>query len=223
VNRTRVVLADDHVVLREGLRLLIDSQRDLKVVAEAATSQEALERVRETQPRVLCLDLSMPGWGGVSTIERIGAITTHTRILVLTMHDDIAYVRSAVAAGAMGYILKSTPIADLLSAIRAVAVGNRAIDSRLQESFGEASGEAPAQGCHQLSRREREVLEHLIRGHTHQEIADKLFVSVKTVETYRARVREKTGLKTRADFVRYGLDAGLLLTSDLPESKHDPN
>ena len=220
MNRTRVVLADDHVILREGLRLLIDSQRDLRVVAEAGTSQEALERVQELEPRVICLDLSMPGWGVVATIERINSASKATKILILTMHDDLAYVRSAIAAGASGYLLKSTPVAELLNAIRSVAGGSRVIDSRFRDAFSEnTSSQTPL--CLQLSRREKEVLEHLVLGYTHQEIANKLFLSVKSVETYRARVREKTGLKTRADFVRYGLDAGLIHSSEEIRLKPD--
>ena len=121
MNRTRVVLADDHAVLREGLRALIGSQPDLEVVAEAGTGPEAVDRVRDTAPRVLCLDLSMPGWGGAATIERVRAASPRTRVLVLTMHDDPAYIRVALAAGADGYVLKTTRAPDLLAAVRAVA------------------------------------------------------------------------------------------------------
>ncbi|MBP3958450.1 response regulator transcription factor [Gemmata sp. G18] len=219
MNRTKVVLADDHAILREGLRALISIQADLEVVGEAATGLEAIDRVQETIPRVLCLDLSMPGWGSGPTIARVNQVSPRTRVLVLTMHNDPAYVRSALAAGAAGYFLKSSPSHELLAAIRATATGARVIDSALQGVLEDAP---PPAGLPQFSRRETEVLEHLVKGHTHQEIADLLFLSVKTVETYRARLREKTGLKSRADFVRYGLDAGLLnapeaVTDSLPE------
>jgi two-component system, NarL family, response regulator NreC len=203
---TPVVLADDHAILRAGLRGLIDAQPDLKVVGEAATGPDAVARVGETGARVLCLDLSMPGAGWADTIRRVREACPAARVLVLTMHDDPAYLRAAVAAGADGYMLKSSPPADLLTAVRRVAAGLPAIDPALKPS----APNAPPAGTAVLSRREREVLELLARGHTHQEIADKLFVSVKTVETYRARVKEKTGLQTRADFVRYGAEAGLL-------------
>ena len=207
--RTRVVLADDHLILREGLRALINAQPDLEVVGEAASGTETIDRVQATEPRVLCLDLSMPGWGSATTIARVTQLAPRTRVLVLTMHNDPAYVRSALAAGAAGYFLKTTPFPDLLAAIRTVAVGNRAIDPALGDVLESPppAGEQPP-----LSRRETEVLELLVRGLTHQEIADQLFLSVKTVETYRARLREKTGLKTRADFVRYGLETGLIGT-----------
>jgi DNA-binding NarL/FixJ family response regulator len=219
VNRIRIVLADDHAILREGLRTLIDYQRDLRVVGEAGTGQEALERVRETQPRVLCLDISMPGWCAVYTIEQVCAASPATRILVLTMHDDPAYFRSAFAAGALGYHLKTAPVDGLLGAIRNVAAGNRTVDPSLQNALNEPPADHPSRGYSQLSRREREVLDLLVRGHTHQEMADKMFLSIKTIETYHGRIREKTGLKTRADFVRFGLEAGLLQSAEANELK----
>jgi DNA-binding NarL/FixJ family response regulator len=211
MNRTKVVLADDHAILREGLRALINAQADLEVVGEAGTGTETVDRVRDLNPRVLCLDLSMPGWGSGPTIARVCQLSPRTRILVLTMHNDPAYVRSAFAAGAAGYFLKTSPSPELIAAIRATAVGTRVIDPTLQGVLDDAP---PPAGPPQLSRRETEVLELLVKGHTHQEIADLLFLSVKTVETYRARLREKTGLKSRADFVRYGVDAGLLAPSE---------
>lgn len=210
MSRVGIVLADDHAVLREGMRALISTQPDLEVVGEAATGTEVIDRVQEARPRVLCLDLSMPGWGSGPTIKRVKAVSPRTRVLVLTMHDDPAYVRSALAAGADGYFLKSTPFPELLAAIRAVAVGTRVIDP----VFRTLLDAAPLLADPQFSRRETEVLELLVKGHTHQEIADLLFLSVKTVETYRSRLREKTGLKTRADFVRYGLVTGLLTPAE---------
>jgi two-component system, NarL family, response regulator NreC len=209
VNRIDVVIADDHAILREGLRALIDVQPDLAVVGEAASGPEAVDRVRATSPSVLSLDLSMPGWGGTATIEKVREASPRTRIVIFTMHDDPAYLRSAIASGVDGYILKTSPTADLLSAIRAAANGQVSIDATLREHL-ESRREPRPDTYLCLSRREREVLELLVRGHSHQEIADRLFVSVKTIETYRARVREKTGLITRADFVRYGSDHGLL-------------
>ncbi len=214
--RTRVVLADDHAILREGLRVLINAQPDLEVVAEAATGAEAVDRVQETLPRVLCLDISMPGWGNGPTIKRVTAASPRTRTLVLTMHNDPAYARTALAAGAAGYVLKTTPLPNLLAAIRAVAAGARVVDPALEGAF---DGPPTPAGAPPFSRREAEVLELLVKGHTHQEIADALFLSVKTVETYRARLREKTGLKSRADFVRYGVDAGLLAAPDGADPK----
>jgi two-component system response regulator NreC len=211
MKRSNVVLADDHAVLRAGLQVLINAQPDMVVVAEAGTGPDAVKRVQETNAELLCLDLSMPGWGGAATIERVRNSSPNTRILILTMHDDPAYLRSAMTAGADGYMLKTTPHTSLISAMRSVIAGERVIDSPLLGYLDDKSGpQSPHEQTPSLSRRERNVLELLARGHTHQEIADKLFLSVKTVETYRARIKEKTGLKSRADFVRYGLEAGFL-------------
>lgn len=210
MSRTRIALADDHAILREGLRSIINSQPDMEVVAEAGSGFEAIERVRETTPRVLCLDVSMPGGGSAATIENVHAASETTRVLMLTMHDDISYVRAALTAGADGYVLKSSPLPTLLAAIRSVAAGQRAIDPKLQPLIKSASDPTDSHDAPRLSRRENEILALLAEGHTHQEIASRLFVSIKSVETYRARIREKTGLKTRADFVRYGLEVGLL-------------
>jgi len=208
MKRTRIVLADDHAVLREGLRFLIEAQPDFEVVGEAGTGQEAITRVGETTPAVLCLDLSMPGGGVAATIQNVKALSPLTRVMILSMHSEPAYVRSAFAAGADGYILKSSHTSVLLAGLRETARGERVVDSALNDLLSE-SPKRPGPTV-ALSRREQEVISLLARGHTHQEIADQLLVSVKSVETYRARVREKLGLKTRADFVRYGLEAGLL-------------
>jgi DNA-binding NarL/FixJ family response regulator len=206
MSRVRVVLADDHPVIRDGLRAMMADQPDLHVVGDAGDGPAAIRAAKDSKADVVLLDLSMPGAGGVTTLERLIDTCPDTKVLVVTMHNDVAYLRAALAAGAAGYVIKTTPVADLLAAVRAVAAGRRVIDPALA---GQLDNLTPG-GLGDLSRREREVLDHLVRGHTHQEIADKLNVSVKTIETYRARIREKTGLKTRADLVRYGLEAGLL-------------
>ncbi|HYH63577.1 MAG TPA: response regulator transcription factor [Urbifossiella sp.] len=208
MTRIRVVLADDHSLVRDGLRSLFAARGDIEVVGEAGTGPEAVDLVAATLPRLLCLDLSMPGWGVAPTVARVKAVSPATRVLVLTMHDDPAYARAALAAGADGYVLKTTRADDLVAAIRAVAAGQRVVDPALADTLGDAPTSAP-EGHPPLSRREQDVLALLARGHTHQEIADRLHVSVKSVETYRARVKEKLGLKTRADYVRYGIELGL--------------
>lgn len=213
MNRISVVLADDHKIVRDGLRVLINAQPDLTVVADVGSGFEAVDRVRESEARVLCLDLSMPGLGGAATIKQVHAASPRTRVLVVTMHDDVAYARSAFAAGANGYVLKTSTASSLLAAIRSVAAGDRVVDPLIKDTLDETP-RPTADGQKDLSRREREVLELLALGHTNHEIADKLFVSVKTVETYRARIREKTGLKSRADYVRHGLDGGLQAPAD---------
>lgn len=204
MTRTPVVLADDHDMFREAVRTLIDHQPDLEVVGEAGTGPEVLDRAKELQPRVLCLDVSMPGWGLGVTVARVLSASPKTRVLILTMHNDPAFIHAAVTAGACGYVVKTASMTDLLSAVRAVAAGERVFPP-LTDTPAPSAGEPQT-----LSRREREVLELLAHGLTHQEVADRLFLSVKTVETYRARVRTKMGLHTRADFVRYGVENGLL-------------
>ncbi len=222
MERIRVLLADDHAVLRAGLRMLLDAQPDMEVVGEAADGEAAVSQARELRPDVLLLDLTMPGAGGLPAIERVRAVAPQTRVLVLTMHEAPAYVRSALAAGAAGYVRKSAADAALLSAIRAVHRGRRPIDPDLVPIPPEpgrarqpGAGRPRASGVAGfLSPREREVLALIARGHTNQQIADRLALSVKTVETYRARLVEKLGLKSRADLVRYALDSGLFGTAE---------
>ena len=192
-----MLLADDHPVLRGGIRAVLDAEPDLRVVAEAGDGPAAVAAAREHAADVVLLDLSMPG-GGAAAVPLLLAARPGLRVLVLTMHADPAYRRACEAAGASGYLLKTAGVPEVVAAVRAVAAGGTAFDPE------------PAAPPGGLSRREREVLEYLVRGHTHQVIADRLSVSVKTVETYRARIREKTGLKSRADLVRHGLAAGLL-------------
>lgn len=212
--KIRVVIADDHAVVRSGLRLLINSQKDMVVVGEAKDAREARASAVETSPDVVLLDITMPGGNGIRVIGEICRDKPATRVLVLTMHEEPDYLRSALAAGGAGYLLKRSADSELLSAIRAVASGQRYVDpsiaeSLVQELLREPVGEEAA-GEERLSPREREVLELLAYGYTNQEIAEKIFVSVKTVETYRARLTQKLGVKTRAELVRYAMRQGLL-------------
>jgi DNA-binding NarL/FixJ family response regulator len=185
----------------------------MEVVGEAADCQEALRQVRALKPDVLTLDLTMPGGSSIRMIEQLRGECPQTRVLVLTMHDDPAYLRAALAAGSAGYLVKTAADAQLLGAIRAVCEGRMVVDVGLPRLPGqpEAGSEAPRTlGFAGLSAREREVFTLLAQGHTNQEIADTLFLSVKTIETYRARITDKLGLRTRAELVRYALEAGLL-------------
>ena len=210
----RILIADDHAVLRAGLRMLIGAQPDLEVVGEAADGDEAVRRVAETRPDVALVDLTMPGSGGIKAIERIREESPATRVLVLTMHDVPAYLRSALSAGASGYVVKSAADAELLSAIRAVHRGRTVLDPGLaaavvQGGLGKKPGAVQAGGAASLlSPREREVLDLVAQGYTNQQIADRLGLSVKTVETYRSRLVEKLGLRSRAELVRYAVDSG---------------
>lgn len=215
MTRIRVLIADDHAVLREGLRMLIDAQPDMHVVGEVGDGEQAIRHVRGDQTDVAIVDLSMPGISGIETVRRIREGSAGTRVLVLTMHDDPAYPRAALAAGASGYVTKGVDGADLLSAIRAVH-GGRTYVQFPDEVAGAAGGATsllatpPAAPRPLLSAREQQVLALLARGHTNREAAARLFLSIKTVETYRARLAEKVGLRTRADIVRFAMEVGLL-------------
>ena len=211
----RVLIADDHAVLRAGLRMLITAQPDMEVVGEAADGDEAVRKTLETRPDVAIVDITMPGSGGINAIERIRGASPATRVLVLTMHDVPAYLRSALAAGASGYVVKRAADAELLSAIRGVHRGRTVLDPTLavmvvRRALGKKQPGEPLGGRgNVLSPREREVLDLVAQGYTNQQMADRLGLSVKTVETYRSRLVEKLGLQSRADLVRYAIDSGL--------------
>ena len=212
--KIRVLIVDDHAVLRSGLRMLLEAQPDLHVVGEAGTTAQALELLASLAPNVITLDLSMPGQGGISSIEKLRAAAPAARILVLTMHDDPAYVRAAIAMGVMGYVVKSAADTELISAIRSVAAGRSFIAMGDRESLESVLAAPPSAGgktpLDSLSEREREVLVQVARGHTNQSIADGLGLSVKTVESYRARLMKKLGFKDRADMVRFAYELGML-------------
>lgn len=211
----RVLIADDHAILRSGLRLLIAAEPDLEVVGEAGDFGETIRLARSLRPDVVTLDLSMPGGSGLASIERLRAAVPDTRVIVLTMHDDPAYARSALAVGASGYLAKSAADDALIGAIRSVHRGRIFVDvpdappgDALARKTGTTAGDdAPLT---RLSAREREVLGLLALGHTNRAIAEQLGLSTKTVETYRARVLEKLGLETRADLTRVAMELGLL-------------
>lgn len=209
--KSRILIVDDHAMLRSGLRLLIDAENDMEVVGEAGDLREGVEQAAKCRPDVITLDLSMPGGAGVAGVERLRKASPVSRILVLTMHDDPAYVRTAIAMGAAGYVVKSAADTELISAIRAVLRGRLFVDMKGPGVGAVLSptidGESPVST---LSDREREVLREVARGHTSQEIADRVGLSVKTVESYRSRMMQKLGLKTRADIVRLAIESGLL-------------
>jgi two-component system response regulator NreC len=217
--KIRVLLADDHAVLRAGLKLLLSAQPDIEVVGEAADGGEAMAKARELRPDVILMDLTMPGIGGSEATGRIKDENPGIKVLVLTMHDDPSYLRQLLIAGASGYVVKKSADADLLSAIRAAYRGEVFLDSSLagglvDEVIRPAGPRRPRDAYETLSDREREVLKWVARGHTNQEIAEKLFLSVKTIETYRARLVEKLGLRGRAALVRFAMERGLLQQTD---------
>jgi two-component system response regulator NreC len=216
--KIRVLIADDHALLRTGLRLLINAQADMEVVGEAADGHEVLRKAAAVGPDVVTLDLTMPGGSSIKTIELLRQECPRTRVLVLTMHDDPSYVRTALAAGGVGYIVKTAADGELLTAIRAVHRGRTFVDANLTDGPGPGILGSPAGGgkagtvepASPLSERELEVLQLLAQGYTNQEIGTRLCLSVKTIETYRARVMDKLGLRSRADLTRYALEIGLL-------------
>jgi len=214
MSKLRIVVADDHALLRGGLTALISAQSDMEIVGEAATADEALQVVSRLTPDLLTLDLTMPGGSSVKAIEKVRQQSPDTKVLVLTMHDDSAYLRATLAAGADGYLVKTATDAEMLSALRAVAKGRTVVNLAASPQKIHAamiSAEKPESPGHDsLSERELEVIRFLAKGHTNQEIADKLFLSVKTIETYRSRIGTKLGLKTRADIVKYVTELGLL-------------
>jgi len=208
VRKIRLLLADDHAILRAGLRMLLEAQPDMAVVAEAADGEEAVRRAHATHPDVAVIDLTMPGLSGVETLQRLRRELPAVRLLVLTMHDDPAYARVAQAAGAAGHVIKDSESAELLAAIRAVHRGRPFVRVGGEASPAGAAAQRTARAP-ALSPRERQVLELLARGHTNREVANRLVLSVKTVETHRSRLSDKLGLHTRADLVRLAFDLGL--------------
>ncbi len=219
MNKTRILLADDHAVLRAGLRLLIEAQSDMTCAGEAGDGVETLAQAERLQPDLVLLDLSMPRLGGLAALPDIRRRAPQTRVLVLTMHADDEYLRQCLKAGAAGYVLKQAADQELLLAIRAVMRGEvyihpamtRALLGDLVDRSRDLAGSGkPEKSWDALSDRETEVIKQVARGHTNQEIADQLALSVKTVETYRARAMEKLELTGRAALVRYALARGWL-------------
>lgn len=219
--KIRVLIADDHAILRAGLKLLINGQADMEVVSEAPDGDQAVRAARATSPRVALMDLTMPGSSGMGALEEIVRCCPDTRVLVLSMHDDPAYLRSVLAAGASGYVLKRAVDTELLTAIRAVHRGGVFVDPSLAHVFVQDVLNRPAKAGSSprslkiLSERERQVLGLVAQGYGSQEIAEQIVVSVKTVETYRARIAEKLGLRTRHEIVRFAIQMGLLTCDTL--------
>jgi two-component system response regulator NreC len=212
----RVFIADDHGILRGGLRALITAQVDMEVVGEAGSGPEAESGVAETEPDVVLMDISMPRGGGLAAIAAIKRVRPKTRILVLTVHDELGYVRAAADAGAVGYVVKNAVDTELLAAIRAVAQGRTFMDVSVnmglaQQSMTQKRRDVPGgRETTQLTPREREVMARVAEGYTNSQIAEELRLGVKSVETYRARVMDKLGLTSRSDLVRFALESGVL-------------
>ncbi len=203
----RLVLADDHAVVRSGLRMLLDSESDFEVVAEASDVESARRYVRGHHPNVLVLDLNMPGGSSLEAIPVIRAESPATQIVVLTMQQEPAFAREALGAGALGYVLKEAADDELVEAVRRAAVGESYLNPRLGARI---ASEPPPGPPDDLSEREVDVLRLIALGNTNAEIAAQLYLSVRTVETHRSHIQQKLTLSTRADLVRYALERGLM-------------
>ena len=207
----RIVVVDDHAVVRSGLRMLLSAEEDMEVVGDAGNVREAVFEVRAAKPDVLLLDVTMPEETGIDGLPKLLHESPEMRVLMLSMEDDPSYLREAFAAGARGYVLKEAIDAELVAAVRDVAAGNRYVHPTLGARMVAADAAARAAvEADPLSDREREVLRLLALGHTNQEIAKQLYISVRTAETHRAHIMRKLGLSTRAELVRYAIEHGQL-------------
>jgi two-component system response regulator NreC len=207
----RVLVVDDHAVVRSGLRRLIDEESDMQTVGEAGTVRDAIFEARATNPDLILMDVVMPGESGLEGLPKLLHEHPDVRVLILSMQDDPRYLREAFAAGASGYVLKEAADTEVVTAIREVAAGGRYVHPELGARLIAAEAEAARQAEEDpLSDREREVLRLLALGYTNQEIAKQLFISVRTAETHRAHVMQKLRLQSRAELVRYAIAHGLL-------------
>jgi two-component system, NarL family, response regulator NreC len=207
----RVLIVDDHAVVRSGIRLLLDREQDIEPVGEAGTGRDAVFQARELQPDVILMDVVMPDQTGLEVLPQLLHENGAAKVLLLSMQDDPRYVREAFAAGASGYVLKEAADAEVVAAVREVARGGRYVNPELGARLVAAEADAERRAEEDpLSDREREVLRLLALGHTNQEIAKQLYISVRTAETHRAHIMQKLRLSSRAELVRYALAQGLL-------------
>jgi two-component system response regulator NreC len=207
----RVLVVDDHAVVRTGLRKVLDAETDIDTVGEAANAERAVFEALEHKPDVVLMDVVMPGKSGIEAMPALLQAVPDARVLILSMQDDPHYVREAFEAGASGYVLKEAADTDVVEAVRAVASGARYVHPALGAKLVAAETEERKRAeSDPLSEREREVLRLLALGHTNQEIAALLYISVRTAETHRAHIMQKLSLSSRAELVRYALDHGLI-------------
>lgn len=212
----RILVVDDHIVVRSGLMALLNGKNGMEVIGDAADGQEAIQKAQELKPDVVLMDFSMPqGMDGLTATHELKKILPHISVLILTMHDDEEYLFRAIQSGASGYILKSAPHDELVTAILSVATGSAYLypsaTKRLMNEYLDAMKNGESQGTFDtLSDREREILSWVAKGYSNKEIAEHLIISVKTVETHKSNLMEKLGLKTRPDLVKYAMKKGML-------------
>ncbi len=211
----RVAICDDHAVVRSGLRTILAADDGIEVIGEAATVRESEAAARDLRPDVFIMDLNLPDGNGFDGTRRVLEASPTTRVVILTVHDDVAYLRKGFDAGAIGYLNKEAADLELVQAVRQAALGVRYVDPRLGAGLLSDPVEAPTRLAGpggELTEREEDVLRLIARGYTNAQMADELFLSVRTIETHRAHVQQKLGLRNRADLVRAATGAGLIDT-----------
>lgn len=208
----RIAIADDHAIVREGLKRILTEQKDLEIVGEAANGFEAVELVRTAKPDIILMDISMPEKDGLDATREIIGMKCATKVLILTMHSDEHYALRTMRAGATGYVVKGSPAEELIKAIHIVSGGKRFLPPKLESTFAERylTPEANYSPVESLSDREFQVLCLLATGLANREIAEKLFISVKTVDSHRSRILEKLGLRNNSDLTRFAIDNKLV-------------
>jgi len=210
-NAIRLVIADDHAIVRKGLKFLLDGEEDMEIVAQASDVDSAIRYVTGHHPDVLVLDLNMPGGSSLDAIATLRESSPETQIVVLTMQDEPAFAQRALGEGALGYVLKEAADEELVEAVRRAAAGETYLNPRLGGRMAAQAREGSGPAA-ELSEREIDVLRLIALGHTNAEIAAQLYLSVRTVETHRAHIQQKLDRRTRAELVRYALDNGLVET-----------
>lgn len=211
MDKIRVLIADDHALVREGIRRILESAEDMEVVGEAADGLEATKKVQQIAPEVVLMNIAMPGLGGLEATTEIHKTSPESKVLILTQYDNKEYLRRFFKAGASGYILKKAAGTDLLSAIRAVHRGGTFLDPSLANLVVEDYLKQPEEAEYEkLSDREKEVLKLIAEGYTSKQIADLLTISVKTVMAHRTNIMEKLGIRNRSELIRYAISKGLI-------------
>ena len=215
-----IFITDDHLILRQGLISLLDEQPDFEVVGEASNGLDAIRRIGECTPQVLVLDLMMSGMNGIDVIRRVKKKYPHTRMVVLSMHDDSVYVRTALAAGALGYVVKAADVKEVAAAIRNVAAGrkyvSRSLQSLLDDDRRPTKSESQGDPIDQLTPREMEIMDWTVLGKSSGEVGELLKISPRTVESHRANLMEKLGVRNQRELVRYVTERRLQTGNDLP-------
>jgi DNA-binding NarL/FixJ family response regulator len=210
MKKIRILLADDHAVVRQGFQMILGAQTDMEIVAEAGNGREAVERAEKLRPDVVVMDVAMPELNGIEATRRITEASPHTRVLALSMHKDSVYVREILRAGARGYLLKDSPAPDLLAAVRAVASGEGYLSPAVSNAVLDDYRRHVTNPIDLLTSREREVLQMLAEGKTNKEIAGVLNLSVYTVDAHRGRIMEKLNLHSINELVRFAVRNGLI-------------